>query len=277
MNAPLRFRLAAALPFAAAIVVGLVSTQIASDDARHLFQRIAVSVCEASAILACFAAAFAFDRGDYMRPAWMLNGISIFTMWSAGLILGHAPRAVLAIMLTPRLVVDVGSALIINITMVGAMWLYAVAWNKMGLATGNRWVGIIISSMVALAVCGVTLVADVRAAAQNDATGLLSAISDLGDMSAFALVGGVLLTAWSLRGGLLAWPWSLLTLGVVGWLVFDATGSVCHLVGAGTETERLFEECFIVVASLGTFSAALTQRWVVQGASVAEAPMRAAS
>jgi hypothetical protein len=227
--------------------------------------RIEVETVKLLAVIGCLAAAFAFERGEYLRRAWIFSG--------ACMALLVVRDVTLASFAPPRLVgvpiVFVQNALVVlaNASSIVGTWMMARAWSVSGLeppgsARGRR-AAVAASIVVAVIVGGATIVLHVRAMLRGDLSVLGPIASDLGDLVSLCLIAPVALTALAMRGGVLRWPWGLLTASLCCWLLYDVT-TFLREIQAG-EPLRVTNEVCRSLACTFAFSAGFAQRRVVRG------------
>lgn len=263
----MKLRVLPLVPFA--VVAALLAALAVADPAWHRWVvRIEIEGVKLLALGGCVAAALAFDRGDYLRRAWYLSGSCYAFLLLRDVLLGSwtpwAPGPTLAGVSTD--VLESVLVLLANAGAVAGTFMLARAWQVAGLeltvgATRRRLL-FVAALVLATGVIGGNLVADARAFAGGQQKALVSLVSDAGDILSLALVVPVLLTALALRGGLLLWPWGLLTASMIGWLLYDATSSFGHVVGAGAGI-HVTGEVFRSFACTFAFAAGLAQRTVV--------------
>jgi hypothetical protein len=217
----------------------------------------------------CLAAALAFDRGDYLRRAWMYSGLCY-----ALLLLGDlAAMPAVGSHLGPRALdlVQATLAVLANATSVVGTWMLARAWSISGLddddgrARTRRRLLFGAGAVLALLITGWPLAHDVRALAEGDVGALVSIASDLGDALCLALVAPVMQTALAMRGGLLLWPWGMLTISGVAWLLYDAGSSLVEVTHAGAPAFIVATEALRAIACGYVLTAGLAQRQIATG------------
>jgi hypothetical protein len=228
------------------------------------------TLCLAVACGCCMAAASAFGRGDYMRRAWALNGLS-FALPIANR-LTRGPEGSWFLGRVPwRAELDLALALAINGTSVVAALLFVAAFFKAGLRfAGSRGPRLFITTCAIAAASLLalpTLVPALRAATGAghalDGEALSELISTTGDVLCFLAVIPLMHIALELRGGGLASTWWLLAGGNLGWLVYDA--AVASV--AGTSPGRVLIEVFLWTACVVSGLAGLAHRRAVLEAS----------
>jgi hypothetical protein len=209
------------------------------------------------AALGCFAAALAFERGDYLYRAWVFSGgcyVFLLTKDFTGASWVGLPAG----MVTP--LQGVFSWLANASSSVG-IWMLAHAWNTAGFddddrarARGRLWLAA--SVLGALAVTGWPLVHDVRDLIAGKSFAVVSVASDLGDMVGLALIAPLARTVLAMQGGVLRWPWAFLTAGTFAWVLYDIITAM-HIP---TDAGRIATEAFRALATAYLFSAGMAQR-----------------
>lgn len=195
-------------------------------------------------MLGCFAAALAFERGDYLRRAWALTGGCLLLLLVRDVTIVPGVEAALG---GPR-IEPVRWVLVVaaNVSSVVGTALLARAWSVAGLSSAGRRAWLMVAGVVvSLAATGWPLLHDLERLRGGDFDAIPFLASDLGDTIAFALVAPVLETALALRGGALLWPWALLTAGGLCWILYDAAWGISALLHADEGVRvRLVIECF---------------------------------
>ncbi|MBF5042074.1 hypothetical protein FGE12_06680 [Aggregicoccus sp. 17bor-14] len=257
----------AAVPFVAAAGAFMTLHRMHGSLAEDSLYFIVGILGVGAAALGSLVAALAFDAGDYMRRAWLLQGMCYGTLVLNTLLFrsaGHASEHVLS----PAAAATSGLFIIVaNVASVLGNLRIARAWRVAGLdlrvPAEVRWGAAVASLALALAIVGSTLSQDAQALFGGDWGSLSSTISDLGDVITLALVAPILLTAFALRGGSLAWPWALLSLSSLGWLFYDAAGPVSSALALESAAQRPLEAALRVFACLAQLSAGLLQASVL--------------
>jgi hypothetical protein len=259
----MKLRALAALPFVLAAGLIVMVRLTAGTTAQALAMRLEVETVKTMALIGCVVAATAFERGDYLRRAWLLSGSCYAFLLLRDLTLGHwlpwAPGPTL--LGVPTEAVESSLVFVGNVGAVLGTLMLARAWQVAGLegadSPGRRRTLFIVALVLAIVIVGQNLRIDIKALAAGHLSSLVMLASDLGDTVSLALIAPVLLTALALRGGLLLWPWALLTASLLGWLFYDAA----TIVGLGeTQTLRLTGEIFRTLACAFAFSAGVAQR-----------------
>lgn len=188
------------------------------------------------ALAGALVAAFAFERGDYLRTAWLLNAAAY-----ALLLAGDACGVHLIAHRLTSHQLDAAQGLVTllaNGAAVVGTWMLARAWNVAGLeddeaSRARRRLLFAAGAVVALAITGWPLVHDTRALLSGDLHASIAVASDLGDAACLALVAPVMQTALAMRGGVLRWPWGLLAASLLAWLAYDASSGLVRATSAG--------------------------------------------
>jgi len=210
-------------------------------------------------------AALTFDRGERLRPAWLLVSASYLVLVPALIRIG--PKASgLFVEVTRAPWTDSAASIVSGALAVSGFLLLSRAWRASGLDTTSR-AGRLVAQLVALAVAGAMagpeLVVKLPAAVGGDVSAIGDVCTDLLDGSLFVVAIPVLRAALVLGGGLVAWPWVLLTASLVSWLGYDATAVYGGAAGLDERTVRVVEEVFRTLGAAFAFSAGIAQRWVM--------------
>jgi hypothetical protein len=269
MEAPVvKTRALAWLPVGFAVAFLLAG--LAAGDAAPAVLRTENEAGKILAVLGCFSAAFAFERGDYLRRAWELTGACLLLL------------LVRDATIIPFIDAAVGGArfdtartflvVLANASSVVGTALLARAWSVSGLSTAGRRASLLVAGVaVALAATGWPLVHDLRRLLGGDLDAVPWVASDLGDTIAFVLVVPVMQTALALRGGTLLWPWALLTAGGLCWILYDAAWGIGALLQVDAVIHvRLVTETLRGLACTFIACAGIAQRRVVVGAAATE-------
>jgi hypothetical protein len=268
-----KYRLLALLVLGATVAHLLAARVAPSPEALSVVHFTFRVSWRAAATVACFAAALAFARGDYLRRGWLLLGATLLLLlvkdlWRGPSLHGLLPQGSLPVGAPGSLDV-VRDVLVVaaNAMGVAAAWVLARTWYRAGLSQGvsrgMQGLALAAAAAAALVTAGATLRTDLAAllAGHAEATALVA--SDLADLLSFVLFAPIVLTALALRGGLLGWTWGLLAAGNLAWLVMDVAQSLGAL-GHGTPTARLGEEVARTVAAACYVGAGLAQRWLLR-------------
>jgi hypothetical protein len=256
------YRKIATLPFVWAGLFLLLLLFIPAE-ARGPYFRLGTEGSKALAAAGCFYAAFAFDRGEYMRRAWMFNAwCYLFLLSRDTLLLTMAPGTALN---------AIGGTLatVANLSSVLGTLLLARAWSTAGLEfPGTRLArvsAVLVTALFAIGVSGTDLLIDSRAVLGGDLGSLHGVASDIGDVVSLCLLAPMIFTVIAMAGGVLKWPWGLMTASLVFWLLYDAATTVDHFVPGHEATTHLAREVFRALACASEFAAGLAQRRVVTG------------
>jgi len=234
--------------------------------AYPLFLRIEVELVKGLALAGSLAAAFALERGDYLRRAWIFIAGCMALLLLRDLTLAPAVIEALA---GPRRDLLRGVLVVAaNLSQVVGTWMLARVGRMAGLGVpvtrGSRLGVTVLAVLLAAIFAGPGVVASGRRVMEGDVLALTSCASALGDMISLCLIAPLLLTALSLRGGLIGWTWTLLTASYVAWLLYDALLVLGPSVGLGPRGARTGSELFRALGCGFGFTAGLAQRAVVE-------------
>jgi hypothetical protein len=265
----MKLRLLLVWPFLLAAALLVLVRLTANTPEYGWAMRVEIELLKALALIGCWAAAAAFERGDYLRRAWFLSGLCYFLLLVRDVAIGAwtpwAPGPYLFGVRTE--IVESVLVFVANFVAVWGTVMLARAWQVAGLGEADsalrRRALFIVAFVIALVVVGSNVHTDVMALMGGNLNALVILASDVGDVVSLALIAPVLLTALALRGGLLLWPWALITVSMVGWLFYDASTSVGHVL-RGNESLRVTGEIFRSFACSFGFIAGLAQRFVLQ-------------
>ena len=257
----MKYRLLAAFPFVFVAAFLAAVSIFTEPGARAVLLNIVIETVKLLGLAGCITAALAFERGDYLRRAWTLNGACLFLLLVRDLSfapsIAHHP-----LFLGPKLdIIQSALILVANVSAIAGTWILARAWQVAGIelpgSPQKRRIVIAGAVVIALAITGASVVIDLRGVLSREVLSLVGLISDLGDIFALCLIAPVLLTALAMRGGLLRWPWGLLTASLLSWLLFDAAATLGHFVTIRAdhlevivEVFRAFACCFVAVAGV---------------------------
>jgi hypothetical protein len=253
--------------FAAAFVAIGLSLGPGASDAVRTVLRIENEVGKVLCVLGMFAAACAFERGDYLRRAWAYSGGCMLLLLlrdvtvipSIDALLGgdrfDSARTALVVAANTSSVIGVG--------------MLARAWTVSGLdddaAKRRRWPMLAVGIVVALAVTGWPLSKDLTDLAHGRLGAIAWLASDLGDTLCMVLFAPLLHTALALRGGRLLWPWGLLTAAGVCWILYDAAWGIGELRAVDKVLPvQIGVEALRGLACTLSAIAGLAQRWAVR-------------
>ena len=210
-------------------------------------------------------AALTFDRGEALRPAWLLLGASYLVLVPTQIAIG--PKAGGLFVEAVRFpVVDSLASGAFGALAVAGFLLLSGAWRASGLdatSPAGRLAAQLLALLVAGVLAGPELVERYPAALGGDTNAIGDVLTDLLDVSLFVVAVPVLRAALVLGGGLVAWPWLLLTASLMAWLGYDATAVYGGAAGLDDRTVRVVEEVFRSFGALFAFAAGIAQRWVM--------------
>lgn len=222
------FRLLAALPLVAAVIAFFAAAAIGFEAARPLLLGV-VAAAKVAAVVGSLVAAFTFERGDYLRRAWIFAAIShallARELWLFPLGMDSSLAGVSVETLNPIVVA------IANVAGVVASFHMARAWNVAGLdpsGSARDWLLYLLALGVAVLITGAPLARDVSALAQGQPVPPIHLVSSLSDITSIVLIAPVLSTVVRMRGGLVAWPFGLYAASMLLWLGYDATDILAH-------------------------------------------------
>ena len=260
----MRYRVLVIVPFVAVAAYIAICFAIGDGPARRPFMRAEIEAVKALALIGCWMAAFSFEKGDYLRRAWFLNGVCYLFLLSRDAIfipgfLGHSPTIDY---------LEGGVIMVANIASVIGALLLARAWQVAGIelpvSRMGRGTVLAVAIVISLATAGPAVYQDFHDLVTGQPVSLVGVGSDLGDIISFCLIAPVLLTAIALRGGSLVWPWGLITASMLGWLFYDASTLIGRtILHADALTVRTVSDVFRSFACLFGFSAGLAQRIAV--------------
>jgi hypothetical protein len=218
---------------------------------------------KALCLLGCLAAALAFERGDYLRLAWMgLAGCQLLLLTRDATLLPALAQGPGGAHLAPlRAVLMV----VANAAAVLGTWTLARAWRVAGLqdeGARRKQVALFAAGLaVALILEGWPVVEQLRGLFAGDLRRLPELAPELGDAVCFALVVPLLQTALALRGGALIWPWALLTVSGFCWMLYDVVyGAAFARHVAAAASLRIGSEALRALATTFTAVAGIAQR-----------------
>jgi hypothetical protein len=205
-------------------VAFLVAELLAPDGATFALMRVENETGKVLCAAGAIAAAMAFERGDYLRVAWLFLAVcqsllltrdaTLLPALSAG-----APPGSGLVVARGLLVIAANASAVVGIGML------ARAWSVAGLddagARSKRAALFAVTLAAALLIEGWPLIEHTHRLLAGDLSALVELASDLGDAISFALVVPVLQTALAMRGGALLWPWALLTIAGLCWILYD--------------------------------------------------------
>jgi hypothetical protein len=210
-------------------------------------------------------AALTFERGEPMRPGWLLLSASYLVLAAGSLRMGPDPSGLYqGAERSPPVAVltSVGSGALAVIGFI----LLARAWRTSGLdgtTRRGRLTAQALALLVAGAMAGPDLIERLPAALGGNVSAAGDVLSDLLDGALFVVAVPVLRAALALGGGLVAWPWLLITASLAAWLGYDATETYGTVAGLEPRAVRLIEEVLRTVGAASAFTAGIAQRWVM--------------
>lgn len=257
----MRYRWLTAFPLLYAVAFAAAAWGLLGSDALEPFVRGQLLLVRVLAIVGCFAAVSAFERGDHLRTAWLWLGLATILVLVRDLVRLAVPDATMS---DP---VGLGlSALgvLSNVALLTGIWLLARSWRVAAIDLPGGRVGVttvtVIAAALALAVAGPFAWEHYQTVVAGDWSALILLVSAVVDILALCLLAPLFLTAVALRGGLFAWPWALVTASMFSWLLYDAAAGL----GAGVVAEGFpFPDVFRGLAENFLFAAGLAQRWAV--------------
>lgn len=262
----MRYRVLAVVPalWGGAFLLG--SAWLAGTEALPVFVRAQMELAKALALAGALAAALAFERGEYLRRAWLLvAGCMAFLLLRDATLLPIGFEA-----MGERRLAALRALLVVaaNLSQIAGTWMLARGWKRAALAlpVSRLSQALLVAGIVAVVVL-VTAPGVLRNASRvegGDIAALANLASAVGDAVSLFLIAPLLLTALALRGGLFGWPYSFLTTSYVAWLLYDATVAMGPALGLGLAGTRTLSELFRSLGCLFGLSAGLAQRFVVE-------------
>jgi hypothetical protein len=219
---------------------------------------------EAGRLIAIFGAIVAvgtFERGDYLRRAWLLGGSCFAILLVADI--GTIPAVAAA--LGPRTDLWRGLiSLVANLGWIVQMAMVARAWTIAGLeetgTPGERRAWLAGALLAAVAVEGGPFVHDLHAVIGGDLVATTAIADELGAAVGLAFLVSVLRAASVMRGGLLRWPWGYLTASGLGWAALDGVTALGGALGVSGTRFAIATEACRALASGFYCAAGLAQR-----------------
>jgi hypothetical protein len=210
-------------------------------------------------------AAVTFDRGEPMRPGWLLLSGSYLVLAVGTLRMGPDASGLYQAAERSPVVATLTSGISGALAVTGFI-LLARAWRASGLDTSSRRARLgaqAVALLVAVAMAGPDLVERLPAALTGDVSAAGDVLADLLDGALFVVAVPVLRAALALGGGLVAWPWLLVIASLAAWLGYDATGTYGVAAGLDAHTVRIIEETLRTVGAGCAGAAGIAQRWVM--------------
>jgi hypothetical protein len=235
-------------------------------DARKALFITQTDLSKGLATVGCFIAAYAFERGAYMRRAWSFNAWCYLLLLLRDLAINtFPPDATLFGM--KNVALAGGLVFVANIASCVGTAMMARAWTTAGLVLPGSLsarIGVVaVAILLAIGISGSDLLVDGRALLGGDLASMHSVASDLGDIIGLALIAPVLLTAIAMRGGVLTWPWAFMTVSLVCWLLYDAISIIEHFLPGHEVAARVVRESFRTLACATECAAGLLQQRVI--------------
>ncbi|HEY1695056.1 MAG TPA: hypothetical protein VGG39_22970 [Polyangiaceae bacterium] len=272
----MKFRSLALLPLVFAAAFSIAATAVAGGSASLAAVLIAENETgKTIAAIGCIVAAVAFERGDYLRRAWLCSGLCYAVLLASD----AAGMPVVGAHVGGHVVDGAQGALAVlaNAASVVGTWMLARAWTVSGLEEEDEGEGgptrarrrllFAGAALLAVVITGWPLVHDVRLLAGGDVGATVSIASDLGDTICLALVAPVMLTALAMRGGVLRWPWGFLAASGLAWVLYDAGSGLIEALNANGAGTLVASEAIRALACAFFLSAGLAQRRVVTQAA----------
>jgi hypothetical protein len=196
----MRGRLALIFFSAVGLAAAYVAARLAANDSAegiHLVNTLFPAGATAMGIVGCFAAAAQFERGDFLRRGWIVQGAGYVSLTASALWRGFAPASTVV---PARIVFTLFS----NTAEIWGAILFARVWLVAGIELPGSRLGrrgvVILAIVVALLIAGLPTALGVRDVIRGKYSGAVSVFSSLGDMVALVLIAPILLTALALRG-----------------------------------------------------------------------------
>jgi hypothetical protein len=256
------FKHLAFLPVLAGLAPALIMLAL-DGQTQDVALNIEVETVKVFALVGSLTAASAFDRGDYLRRAWLVYGFCyvflllrdfLFRVWL------ERHSGGLSVYLEPVLVILANSCGVIGV------WMLSRTSEVAGIAlpgsSERRLLARALGVIVGLAIAGPAIYVEIGHALRGQILSIVLVISGIADVISLALIVPVILTALALRGGLLLWPWGLFTASALSWLLYDVTGLLRHLVHIDPATATMWREIYRALACTFVLSAGIAQRMV---------------
>jgi len=224
----MRFRWLAAFPLLYAAVFAAIAWSLGGGEALATFaggQKILVRLL---AIVGCFLAVSAFERGDHLRVAWLWLGSGSVLILLRDLLRFLPPFQPATAGPGAQTLIS-GLGILSNVALLIGIWMLARSWRMAAIMMPGGRSGFVtvalIAAVLAVAVAGPGAYKSALAVAHGDSSALIVLVSAVVDILSLCLISPLLLTAVSLRGGLFSWPWGLITASRLSWLLYDAAVS----------------------------------------------------
>ena len=218
------------------------------------------------AMFGCFAAAQVFRPGDYLRVAWIANGVGYIALFTSAVLRQPDPPDWInwsRVALTG--VSNVSGVL-------GTIWFartYRAAGLSLPISRGARLFTIALTTAMAALAAGIPVFDNANAifSGAGKYGNYIGVISSAGDGIMLALIAPLVMTAFALHGGSLARTFWLLSASYAAWLFFDAQDTFDFFFRPQGEMRTLVVfavEPFRQIACVLVFAAAMAQRAVVR-------------
>lgn len=248
------------VPLAAAVVVLAGAQLFPVDERMARFFHPEIMGVKALAVTGATIAFSRFGNRDLMRWAWFFTGLCYLLLFAMDLFFAAPSRFGQPDLSPTQIRLHTVMAVVANASALIGVALFAYVSRAVGAAlpgsTMLRRLAEAATVVVAALIVGPALRQDVAQLAGGDMHGLAGLASDLSDFGCFCLLVPVLSTAVALRGGALVWPWALLAASQLGWMLYDAVGTV-RLLSAFDE--RVLEEACRALACTFAFVAGVAQ------------------
>jgi len=235
----------------------MVGAAVIPPHGLPVFFRVGQEGVKALALAGCLFAALGFERGDYLRGAWLFNAGCFTCLLVRDLALLPALSETANVAIVRALLSAVANTL-------GGIsaWRFGRAWSVAELPDPDRrrLRAYVAMGILALVLAAGSLLVHVRSALAGNLASLVYIASELGDIVSLCLIAPVLPTALALRGGSLAWPWSMLAVAFVGWLLYDAAAAFTGLMVVDDVLKHTLLEICRAVACLFTLASGVAQR-----------------
>ena len=256
----MKFR-ALVLVCAVLVAVACVAFALAPEPHQWRVAWMGTLVSYSVALAGAAIGAVSFGRGDRLRWAWLLVaaygaiGVGKVLLWGSPRHLGPA----MGLLPQTQTALSNGVAtLLLNVSCVAGLALFARVWNGTGLVPPWRGRITVVAFALGVAVGGVPVWRDILQIASGQTLRVGGLVSSLGDIAAITLMGPIMVTAIAMRGGLLVWPWTILTVSSIAWLGFDAVQLLpAHL-------QPVADLGTVMAATLTSGAAGLAHRWAVR-------------
>ncbi|WP_394850515.1 hypothetical protein LZC95_24045 [Pendulispora brunnea] len=248
----------AIFPVVWSIVLVLLVVVLPTSAQPALF-RVGQECVKVLALSGCLFAAAGFEKGDYLRGAWLFNAACFsFLLVRDCTFLPGLNELTNIDLVRPAFA---GTA---NFFGVLSAWRFGRAWSVAELPdTGrNRFRTYVTMGVLALFIAAGSLVVHVRDAMAGNRAALVFIASGVGDIVSLCMIAPVLPTAIALRGGSLAWPWALMAVGFLGWLGYDCADAIMSMVTVDPGIKRTLLEVCRTYGCLYVLSSGIAQRRV---------------